>query len=315
MIWRLAGFRLVAIVPQLVLVSIAVFFLAYLLPGSPAAVILGPRASSENIAAMEARLGIDQPLHAQFLDWTSGVLRGDLGESWFGGRPVSELISQHLLATACLAAGGMLVAIVFGMSTGIVAALRPGTLLDRMVGLVTAAGLSIPAFWLGIILLGMFAVRLGWLPVLSWSPPSLGLGPWLRGLILPSVALGVAGAAVIARHTRSAMLEALEAPYVQTLRAMGTPMRVIVFRYAVKNAMVPILSVIAFQMSTLIGASFVVEEVFTVPGIGSQLIDAVGRKDIPVVQGITLVVALVVIGVYFLTDIGYALLNPRARPQ
>ncbi len=184
-----------------------------------------------------------------------------------------------------------------------------------MSALLTAAGLSVPAFWLGIVLLGLFAVQLGWLPVLSWSPPSRGIGPWLQGLILPSVALGIAGSAVVARHTRSAMLETLAAPYVQTLRAMGTPMRTIVTRYAIKNAMVPIVAVIAFQVSTLIGASFVVEQVFTVPGIGSQLLDAVARKDIPVVQGITLVVAVAVIAIYLLADISYALLNPRARPQ
>ena len=315
MIWRLVGFRLVALIPQLVLVSIAVFFLSFLLPGSPAAVLLGPRATSEGIAAVEARLGVDRPVTTQFADWFSGVLVGDLGESWFGARPVNELVSQHLLPTVCLAVGGMLVAIVVGVTLGIVSALRPGTLLDRFVGLLTAVGLSVPAFWLGIVLLGFFAVQLGWLPVLSWSPPSRGIGPWLQGLILPSIALGVAGSAVVARHTRSAMLETLAAPYVQTFRAMGTPMRTIVARYAVKNAMVPIVSVTAFQLSTLIGASFVVEQVFTVPGIGSQLIDAVSRKDIPVVQGITLVVAVAVIAIYLAADIAYALLNPRVRPQ
>ncbi|MBL7501994.1 ABC transporter permease [Frankia sp. CNm7] len=315
MLGRLVGFRLMGIVPQLALVSVAIFLLTYLIPGSPAAVLLGPRATPEGIAELEERLGLDQPLVVQFVEWVGGVLRGDLGTSWFGNKPVTKVISEHLLPTISLTVGGILVAILLGMSAGIVAALRPGALLDRIVGLGTATGLAVPSFWLGVILLGYLAVQLGWFPVLSWTPPSQDVGLWLRGLVLPSIAVGIAGSAVIARHTRSAMLETLAAPYVQTLRAMGTPRRTIVARYAIKNTMVPILSVIAFQLSTLIAASFVVEQVFTIPGIGTQLINAVARKDVPVVQGITLVVAAAVIMIYLLADIGYALLNPRARPQ
>lgn len=315
MLLRLMAFRAAAVLPQLFLVSLAVFFLSFMLPGSPAAVLLGPRATSEAIATLEHRLGVDRPVLNQFADWFAGAARGDLGTSWFGERPVSQLIADHMAPTLSLTFGGITVAVLLGMSLGILAALRPGSLTDRLVGVLSAGGLSIPAFWLGLILLSLFAVRLGWLPVLSWSPPSRGLVDWAQGMVLPSIALGVAGAAVIARHTRSSMIEALDAPYVRTLRAMGTPRRTIVTRYALKNAMIPILSVVAFQLSTLLAAGFVVEKVFTIPGMGTVLIDAVARKDIPVVQGVTLVVALFVIGVYFVTDLGYALLNPRARPQ
>lgn len=315
MLVRLLGFRMASVVPQLVLVSVAVFLLTYLLPGSPAAVVLGPRATAEGIAVLEQRFGLDRPVHEQLVGWFAGVLRGDLGTSWFGNRPVSELIGDHFAPTLSLTAGAILVAVLLGVGTGIIAALQPGTLVDRAVGLVAAAGLSIPAFWLGIVLLGVFAVQLGVLPVLSWTPPTRDPGAWLLGLVLPSLTAGVAAAAVISRHTRSAMLETLDAPYVRTLRAAGTRRTRIVLGYAMKNAAAPILTVVAFQLSTLIAASFVVEQVFTMPGIGSLLIDAVARKDIPVVQGVTLVVAVSVMLIYLLADIGHALLNPRVRPQ
>lgn len=315
MLGRLVGLRLLGVVPQLALVSALVFLLTYLVPGSPAAVLLGSRATPEGIAALEARLGLDRPAWIQFQDWVSGVVRGDLGTSWYGGREVTDVIGQHLLPTVCLVVGGTVVAVALGVSTGMLAALRQGGIVDRVVGVATAAGIAVPSFWLGLLLLSLFAVQLGWLPVLSWTPPDRDLGAWARGLVLPSLAAGAAGAAIIARHSRSAMLEALDAPYVQTLRAIGTPRRTIVLRYAIKNAMTPILTVVAFQVSTLIAASFVIEQVFTMPGIGSELINAVARKDIPVVQGITLVVALAVIVIYLLADIGYAIVNPRARPQ
>lgn len=312
---KLVAYRLFGAVPLLVLVAVTVFLLTHMMPGSPAGAILGDEADPESIAALEEKLGLDRPITAQFATWFRDAITGDLGESLFIGRPVNDLLAERMAPTLSMASSALLVAIVLGVGGGLVAALRHGSLVDRLVAMLTAAGLAIPGFWLGIILLLLFAVTLGWLPVISWRPPSQGLAGWARGLILPSIALGLGGSAVLARQTRSAMLEALESPFVQTLRAIGTPRRTIILRYALKNALVPVITMVAFQFLSLLGTSFVIERVFTIPGIGALLLDGVIRKDIPVVQGVTLVVAVAVVVVYLVIDVCYGVINPRARPQ
>jgi peptide/nickel transport system permease protein len=312
---RLIAYRLATAIPLLLLVSILTFSLVHLMPGSPAAAILGPRATPDAIAVLETRLGLDQPLIDQYTSWLGGALALDFGESAFSSRPVGDMIGSRLVATLSLVVSAVLVALVVGMTTGLMAALRPGSLVDRGVAMLTAVGLAVPEFWLGILLLGVFAVQLELLPVISWTPPDRDLVGWAKGLILPAVALGVAGSAVIARQTRAAMLEALDQPFVQTLRAIGTPRRTIVMRYALKNAVIPVLTVTGFLFIALIGASFVIEKVFTIPGLGSLMLDAVNRRDMPVVQGVVMIVAILVVLVYLSLDIVYGLLNPRARPQ
>lgn len=225
------------------------------------------------------------------------------------------MIVDHLPATLSLTVGSVLVAVIVGLGVGILSALRAGSLVDRGLSVSTAAGLSVPDFWVGIILLNIFAVSLGLFPVISWTPPSRDVGAWLEGLVLPCLALGITGSALIARQMRGAMLEALEAPYIQTLRAIGTPRRTIVFRYALKNAIVPVLTVIGFITVLMMGGTFVIEQVFTIPGIGTMMLDAITRKDMPVVQGVTLVIAVWVTVIYLIVDVCYGLMNPRVRPS
>jgi peptide/nickel transport system permease protein len=312
---RLIGFRLAAAVPQLLLVSILLFLITYLMPGSPAAVILGERATPEAIAEIEARLGLDQPAPERLIDWLGGAVQGDLGVSLAGGRPVSELIWERLPVTLSLTLGGMTVAFSAGVLGGILAALKPSSLLDRSLTIGTSIGLAVPEFWFGLVLILIFSVELGWFPVISYTPLTEDPLAWVHGLILPSITLASVGAAMIGRQTRNAMLGALEAPYVDTLRAVGVRSRRITLRYALKNAMVPVLAISGWQLTTLIATSFIVERVFAMDGVGHLLIDAVLTQDIPVVQGAILVTASAVVVIYLLVDIAYGYFDPRARPQ
>lgn len=312
---KLIGFRLAAAVPQLLLVSVLVFLITYLMPGSPAATILGDRATPQTIAEVEGRLGLDEPVHERFVDWLGGAVQGDLGESLAGGRPVSELISERLPVTLSLAFGGMVVALGAGLLVGILAALKPGSLLDRSLTTGTSIALAIPEFWFGLVLILIFSVELGWFPIISYTPLTEDPIAWLHGLILPSITLASVGAALIGRQTRNAMLTALEAPYIDTLRAVGVPSRRITMRYALKNAMVPVLATSGWVLTTLIATSFIVERVFAMDGVGHLLIDSVLTQDIPIVQGVILVTATAVVVIYLLVDIGLGYLDPRARPE
>lgn len=312
---KLVAYRALSAIPLLLLVSVAAFSLIHLMPGSPAAAILGSHANPEAITSLEQQLGLDQPLPEQYLSWLGNAIGGDFGQSLFSKQEVSAMIVDHLPATLSLTVGSVLVAVIVGLGVGILSALRAGSLVDRGLSVSTAAGLSVPDFWVGIILLNIFAVSLGLFPVISWTPPSRDVGAWLEGLVLPCLALGITGSALIARQMRGAMLEALEAPYIQTLRAIGTPRRTIVFRYALKNAIVPVLTVIGFITVLMMGGTFVIEQVFTIPGIGTMMLDAITRKDMPVVQGVTLVIAVWVTVIYLIVDVCYGLMNPRVRPS
>jgi peptide/nickel transport system permease protein len=312
---KLIGFRLAAAVPQLLLVSVFVFSITYLMPGSPAAAILGDRATPETIAEVERNLGLDQPAPERLVEWLGGAVQGDLGESLAGGRPVSELIWERLPVTLSLVFGGMIVALAAGLLVGIMAALRPSSFIDRSLTIGTSIGLAIPEFWFGLVLILIFSVELGWFPVISYTPLTEDPLAWLHGLILPSITLASVGAAMIGRQTRDAMLGALEAPYVDTLRAVGVRSRRITLRYALKNAMVPVLAISGWQLTTLMATSFIVERVFAMDGVGHLLIDAVITQDIPVVQGAILVTASAVIVIYLLVDVAYGYIDPRARPQ
>jgi peptide/nickel transport system permease protein len=312
---KLIGYRLLSAIPLIVLISIAAFLLLHLMPGSPAAAILGPRATPEGIERLEERLGLDHPLPVQYASWLGNALHGDLGKSLASSVPVTTLISNRLVPSLSLVSASLVVALALGLSMGMVAALRRGSFVDRTIQITSAGGLAIPEFWLGIILLGIFAARLRIFPVVSWTPPGRDLSEWARGLVLPSLSLGIMLSATIMRQMRGAMLETLEAPFIQTLRAIGTPWPKVVFRYAVKNALVPVMTIVAFLTVLSIGTSFVIEKVYTIPGIGSLMLDSLSQKDIPVVQGVVLLISVAVVFIYMLMDIGLGLLNPRARPQ
>ncbi|WP_062516284.1 ABC transporter permease [Demequina gelatinilytica] len=312
---KLVLYRLGFALPQLLVVSIIVFSLTYLVPGSPAAAILGVSATPESIAQVESQLGLDRPVTERFVEWFGGMLHGDLGTAYRSGLPVTDMLAQRLPATLSMIFGGLVVAIVVGVGVGVITGTRPGTTTDRVLTGGTVFGIAVPEFWLGMILTTVFAAWLGWLPIVGWVPFSEDPLLWLRGLILPSLTLGLTGGAIIARQTRAAMVRSLASPYTDTLIAAGVPRWKILYRYGVKNAMVPVLAATGVTFAILIGVSFVIEKVFSFPGLGSLMLTSVIGQDFPVVQGVVLLTATLVIGVNLLIDIGYGLINPQARPS
>ncbi|WP_137845308.1 ABC transporter permease [Microbacterium sp. 2FI] len=312
---KLIAFRLALAIPQLLLVALLVFSMTYLVPGSPAAAILGSAANPERIAELEAQLGLDQPFFERLVAWFAAAFQGDLGTSYATGRSVTELLMERLPATLSLVAGGLVVAIILGLVLGLLGGTRPGSTTDRVSTTITAITVAVPEFWLGIVLLLVFSVQLGWVPVIAYVPFSVDPARWLQGLILPAIALGVGSAALIARSMRTSMAETLSARWVDTLTATGMPRSRVIFGYGMKNALVPVLASTGLTVSILIGASFVVGQVFAFPDIGGILIRATIGKDFPIVQGGVLIIATIVIIVNLVVDIGYGLLNPKARPE
>ncbi|SDI30866.1 peptide/nickel transport system permease protein [Sinosporangium album] len=307
--------RLLSALPTLLLVSVFVFLLIHATPIDPVAQILGEGASSEAKAQLAEQLGLGRPVAEQYVSWLVSAVQGDLGASLYTSLSVSESIGDSIGITLSLAIAGMAVALIVGIPLGVLGALRPGTVADRLLTVVVAAGLAVPSFWLALLLALVFAVNLGWFPVIGYTPLFEDPVGWLMGLVLPSLALGVHTAAVIARQVRSAMIEALDSSYVQTLLARGVKRGAIVLRYATKNAMVPVLAVVAIQMSVLVAVSFVIERIFAIPGLGTLLMDSVVRADYPVLQGTIVVVAVFVLLVNLAADIAYGLINPKVRPQ
>jgi peptide/nickel transport system permease protein len=312
---KLIGTRLVLVIPQLIIVAFLVFMLVYLVPGSVAGIVLGDSANPEDIARIENELGLDRPLYEQLWVWLTGVLQGDLGNSLIYGRSVSDMVLERLPATLSLVAGGLLVAIVIGVGLGVLAGVYARRPVDRGVTVFSSVLQSVPEFWIGLILVLVFVIQLRWAPVVGWTPPTEDAGAWLRGLILPCLALGAGASALIARQTRTAVAEALASPYSDMLTAAGVPRSRIIWKYALKNAMVPVLAASALAVGILFGTSLVMERVFAFPGLGGLLLTSVISKDFPVVQGATLVVCVIVIGVNLIVDIGYGIVNPRTRPQ
>lgn len=310
---RLIALRVLSVIPTLLAVSLLIFLMTQLIPGSAATAILGERANPQAVRELEAQLGLDQPILQQYLHWIDHVVTGDFGTSVISRRPVADSIGPRIFPTLSLTVGATVVAVVLGIGAGLIAAVRRDSLLDRALSVLTALGLAVPSFWLALILLQIFAVKLGVLPVVAWSPPDRGIGRWLEGMLLPVISLGMGCSAVIARQTRTAMIEALEGPYVKTLRALGTPGRTIVLKYALKNATAPILTVTGFQVISITAVGFIVERVYSIPGLGTLMVQSVNQRDIPVVQATTILVGITVVAVYLAIDITIMVLNPKVR--
>jgi peptide/nickel transport system permease protein len=305
--------RVLAAIPVMLLVATAVFLLLVLTPGDPAAVVLGPDASAEQVAELRARLGLDQPIYVQLGNWYLRLLRGDLGQSIFENRPVTEAILNRAEPTLLLTGLATLVAVTLGLSMGLLAALRHGRWQDTGAMLVAIGGVSMPTFWLGLNLIFLFGVVLGWLPVAGYQPLSSGVWESLRYLILPAVTLGLFQAALLARLTRSMMLETLGDDYVRTARAKGLAEHIVVIRHAFRNAAIPLLTVIGLIFAALMGGAVITEQVFNIPGVGRMLIQAVARRDYPVVQGVVMIVAGLYVLINLLVDLLYGYLDPRLR--
>ena len=298
--------RLALTIPMLLGVVILVFLMVKLVPGDAVSAMQGQlKLSAEQMANIRRVLGLDEPLYVQLGNYLLGLARGDMGRSLFGSRPIRDLISANLPATIQLTVAGMLVAIVLGIPLGIFAALKQNTVWDVGATLVGLAGVSIPAFWLGLMLIQLFAVTLGWLPITG--------DRGLRGLIMPALALGLAEAAIITRMTRATLVEVLRTDYIRTARAKGLAEQSVVWRHALRNAFLPILTMIGMQFGTLFGGAVIIENVFARQGLGTLVTQAVINRDFPVVQSCVLVAAALYVLVNLVVDILYAVVDPRIK--
>lgn len=304
--------RSVAAIPTLLGVFLVVFFVVHLIPGDPVLAMLGDRATEEQLAQTRAQLGLDQPLPIQFVGFLGEYVKGDMGNSIRSRRPVTREITDRFPHTLQLALGGMLIAVLLGVPLGIVAASHRGSLLDLFSLLLSTLGVAAPIFWVGLLLSLLFANRLDWLPSIGAGRPGDPLSI-LRALILPSVTLGLAGMAIIARLTRSSMLEVLKEDYIRTAKAKGLRARLVVYKHALKNAANPIVTIVGLNFGYLLGGTVLIETVFARPGLGKLLVDAILARDYPVVQGVTFVIAATFILINLLTDLLYGLIDPRVR--
>ena len=305
--------RVLVTIPVVLLVGIAAFLLVHLTPGDPADFFLDPDSPAEEVERIRERLGLDRPIPVQFVSWFGGVLQGDLGQSFHERRPVIDMFARSFPPTLYLTLTSLVLAVVLALPIGILSAIKQDSLLDRFATVFVLIGVATPNFWLGLLLIQLFAVNLGWLPAQGFVRPEVGLWPSLKSLILPSIALGYSGAALIARMTRSGMLEVLRQDYVRTARAKGIAERRVNYVHALRNAFNPILTVIGLAVVSLISGSLVVELVFNFPGIGRLVVDSVFRRDYPVIQGALLLIAGITILVNLVVDLLYAVTDPRIR--
>lgn len=307
--------RLLAAVPVMFFVALFVFLLLRLSPGDPAQMILGDQATPEQIAAIRAHLGLDEPLPLQFTQWLWHLLGGDFGTSLISNRPVLEMIGQRLEPTLALALTATALTVLIAVPLGVLAAWRHGKFIDRFVMVFSVVCFSVPIFVIGYILIGVFSVQLGWFPVQGYRPLSGGVGPFAHRIFLPSLALASIYIALVARMTRASMLEVLHEDYVRTARAKGLAEPLVLFRHALRNAAIPILTVVGSGFAMMISGVVVTETVFNIPGLGRLVVDAVMARDYPLIQAIILLTAGTYVVINLLVDLSYALTDPRIRYQ
>ena len=312
MVWYILR-RLAATVPVMFVVAVLVFLMLRLTPTDPAAIIAGDSATSDEIAQVRTRLGLDQPIHLQFFIWIGRLLQGDFGESFFFKKTVASLIADRLEPTLALCILTIILAVLIAVPLGVLAAYRQGSLVDRMVMGFSVMGFSVPAFVTGYALIYLFAIKLNWFPVQGYQRIADGFGGFLYRLLLPALTLSVIYVALIARMTRTSMLEVLSEDYIRTARAKGQVERKVLFRHALRNAAVPIVTVIGLGVAILIGGVVVTESVFTLPGLGRLTVDAVLARDYPTIQAVILLFSLVYVMINLAVDLLYTVLDPRIR--
>lgn len=305
--------RILGMIPVLIIVSFIAFGLVHLVPGDPAATLAGEDAGPEQIRAVAERLHLNDPLVSQYWRWASGAIRGDFGESLMGGLPVGSLLKAKFPVTISLAAGAMVVAVILGSIVGTLAAARRGRMLDRVLSILVSAAVAVPPFWLALELIIVFALDRQWFPAVGWVYFGDDKGEWFHHLILPSIALGLGPAAEIARQLRGALIDALGQDFVRTARAKGVRRVPVLMKHAMKNAAIPAVTVMGIQFSFLVGGAVIAEQIFGIPGVGSLAIQAVFSRDIPIVQAVVMVSAVVVMVTNLLVDISYGFLNPKVR--
>ncbi len=305
--------RCVTLLVTLILVSIVIFALLMVIPGDPAQIILGIHATPESLQNLRRQLGLDQPIAIQYLNYMKGFFTGDLGRSITYEVSVTSLILQRLQVTIPLAILSILFAIAFSIPSGIYASLHRNRIGDYGVMVLSQIGLAIPAFWAGILLILLFAVTLHWLPAggfQSWQSHPIGA---LKSLLLPALSLGFVRAAVLARMTRSSMLEVLGEDFIRTARSKGLPRRIVVYKHAFRNAIIPVVTLIGLQTGDLLAGAIIIENVFHLPGVGRLVFEAIGQRDLPVIQGVVLLIAAMIVVINFVVDLAYRYLDPRIR--
>ena len=305
--------RLLATIPVMAVVAIFVFAMLRMTPGDPASIIAGAAATTQDVDAIRARLGLDRPLLAQFVVWIGNMATGDFGESFFFKKQVAELVADRIEPTLMLSLTTMILSIAIAVPLGVIAAYRQGTWIDRIVMGFSVLGFSVPVFVIGYLLIYVFAIQLRWLPVQGYRPLAQGLDGTLRSIALPALALGMAYMALIARITRASMLEVLSEDYIRTARAKGVATQWVLLRHALKNAAVPIVTVIGIGFALLISGVVITETVFNIPGLGRLTVDAILKRDYPIIQGLIILFAGAKVLVNLLVDISYTFFDPRIR--
>ena len=305
--------RIISTIPVMAFVALFVFSLLYIAPGDPAAVIAGDQASPADVERIRQSLGLDRPYLVRFGEWFFRVLQGDLGTSIFTSLPVTQLIAQRIEPTLSLMVLTLIFAVVIAVPLGVVAAWKAGTWVDRAVVGFAVFGFSVPVFVIGYLLAYVFALKLDWLPVQGYTPIAQGIWPWFKNLVLPSITLGTVYIALIARITRATMLEVLQQDYIRTARSKGLAQNHVLYLHALKNAAVPVITIIGIGVALLIGGAVVTESVFAIPGLGRLTLDAILRRDYPVIQGVVLIFSFVYVLVNLAVDLIYTLVDPRIR--
>lgn len=305
--------RVLLVLPTLWLTMTIVFLLMLLVPGDPAIIIAGENPSPGQVEAIRESMGLNDPLLIRYMKMLAGVFTGDLGSSLFSSQTVWGALSSRLSVTISLTTMAVFISLIVGVPLGIVSGIRPGSIVDRIATLLASVGMALPSFWLGLILITFLAIGLGWFPAIGYAPMGDGLGSWLMHLILPALALAVNPIAETTRQLRASMREVLLQDYIRTARSQGLPSLLIVVKHALRNALIPVLSVIGVQITNLIGGVVVIEAVFGLPGVGSLAVDAVTTMDLPVVQGVVVFGVIVAIGINLIVDLLYSLVNPKVR--
>jgi peptide/nickel transport system permease protein len=294
-------------------VATVVFFLVHLIPGDPASVLLGPNATPSDIMKLRTQMGLDKPIYYQFVIWLSRIIQGNLGDSIFLGRSVTLAVVERVEPTLVLVVLSLMVAILIGIPAGVLAAVKPNRWLDKALMLFAILGVSIPTFWLGLNFIELFSVLLNWLPAAGYSPLSSGVWKTLRYMTLPTLSLGFNQSALIARICRSSMLEVMQQDYIRTARSKGLPEHLVILKHALRNVMIPTITVIATSFAVLIGGAVVTEIVFNIPGLGLLIISSVLRRDYPVIQGCVLFIAAAYVVINLIVDIIYTYIDPRIK--
>jgi peptide/nickel transport system permease protein len=312
---RYLGKRVLLILPTIFVPLILVFLLLRLSPGDPAGMMLGDQATPEQIAALRAQMGLDQPLLVQFVLWLKNIVTLNLGDSLFFREPVMQIIPRYAGVTILLTLVALTLAVTIGVTMGLVSAMNRNKPIDRAVVATAVLGISLPEFWFALLLIFVFSVTLRWFPVAGYNPPSAGLIAFSATIFLPALALGVRQSALMTRMMRSSMLDVLNEPYITTARAQGLPERTVIGRYAMRTAAMPVVTVVGLSAGYMLGGAVAIELIFALPGLGRMLVEAVGRRDYPLVEGGVLTIALVLAFLNLLIDIIYALVDPRIRYQ